>query len=884
MQAWRRWVKTIFILAWVTTFAKGQSNPLDIKISIQSSKDAKSQKEYLKYISNKYSVLFSYNANILDDDRLLSITQFDGKLSDFLDLLFKNPPVKYSVVGVNKIVLTPLESEIKPVMNRIVGIVSDSTNGGTLSGALVMERYSGRSVVSNEDGYFIMYLPTGAAHISIQYVGYRGLEKDINISGNTNMIVSMENILIIPEVVVDAKSRLNLNNSGEIIDVFKTNEIYTISGAKDPVNTSRITPGVQSGGEGQTGLYVRGGSPDQNLVILDGVALYETSHTAGIASIFIDETINSASLIKNGFPARYGGRLSSVLDVQLKNGDPLKHHRAIIVGLPGIQAHFHGPLYKEKTTYNVAAKLSWQNLYINQLLTPFTKFDFIDLQYHDIVAKFSHQFDKNKTLNLTMYSGQDKVSLTKYDTLYDDDQALNIYDKNLLSWTNKFASLKYTSILNDKFVMRVQSGFLRYRTTARSSYIFETIGRDSSFVNELDVITSSFIDDLNARVDVDFYFDERHTFKFGINQIFHRMNPTLKQSTVILSGEPSQIFDSDSSRLASEFNMYFEDNFKLHSKIFLYAGLHAAVYNLDRGQGGRFSSIQPRLNAIWAPDKKHIITMAYSKMAQFSHLIANSGLGLPTSIWVPSTTNVDPELATQWSAKYEYNLSKSTYVSLGGYKKNFDNLLEFTSPIELFYFLINNQSITPVFNTSRDWERNIVSGTGKSDGVEWLLHKKEGRTQGWFSVTKSKTTRTFTSLNLGQSFPATYNRTWDVNAGISQKLGKHWTIGTQFVYGSGRYFTLASEEYDSVLGIKLLKATSRNNYQLAPFHQASVNASYQRRGKLFDSRIDFNIYNVYNRHNPYFIYIYRNEEANVDLGRKVSILPITPSINYSIKF
>ncbi len=884
MLALGRWIVIKCLCLSFISVTVGQSNPLLRTIVFRSSLGIHTQKDHIQYITKNYNVNFSYNASQIDDTKIVYIESFTGSIDAFVKKVFSNMPITLSYASSEKVLITLNTKLHKPLLNKIVGVVIDSTTGESIPGALVIEKMSKKAVVSNEEGYFIIFLPTGPANLSIQYYGYKSIEKVIAITGKTNLIVNMEHSLLLPTIIVDGRSRINLHTSGDIIDVFKNHEVYSITGGKDPINSARISPGVQSGGEGQSGLYVRGGSPDQNLILLDGVAIYEANHIVGISSIFIDETINSASLIKNGFPARYGGRLSSVLDVQLKLGDSTTHKRSITVGVPGAQFHINGPLYGNKTTYNVAGKVSWLNFYVNELLTPFTKFDNIDVRYSDFVAKINHQFGKGSSLSLTMYSGADKLSLFKIDTARNDKLQLNLTDRNELKWSNQLASLKYTKIFNDRWVLKMQSGYLRYRSGARSSYTFESLAVDTTIRRELDVITSSQIDDLNVRGDLDFYVNSAHTLRAGINRTYHSVNPAIKQSTFILDEKESKINDSDSTRHTVETNLYIEDNFKLNSSLFIYAGLHAAIYKLDDGKD-RFSSFQPRLNVIYSPSTRHVITAAYSRMAQFSHLISNSGLGLPTSIWVPSTDKVNPELATQYSIKYDFNITKSIYVSLGGYWKVFDNLLELTKPIELFYFLIDDQAIVPVYNNNKDWERNLIVGKGLARGIEWLIHKRLGQTQGWLSVTHAKNERQFPNLNKGRTYLANFDRPWDVNAGLTHKINSNWTVGAQFVYGSGRLFTLSYEEFSTnFLPITLVNTNDRNNYRLQPFHQLSLNASYYKTGKLFDSRIDFNVYNVYNRLNPYFVYIYRNAETNTDLGRKVSILPITPSINYTLKF
>jgi hypothetical protein len=280
-----------------------------------------------------------------------------------------------------------------------------------------------------------------------------------------------------------------------------------------------------------------------------------------------------------------------------------------------------------------------------------------------------------------------------------------------------------------------------------------------------------------------------------------------------------------------------------------------------------------------------MISAAYSNMAQYIHLLSNTGLGLPSDLWVPSTENIKPQNADQWSLSYTYNINKSAYINLAAYTRKINNAIEYTSPVELFYFLINDQNIVPVYNTSRDWERNILSGTSTSEGIEFLVHKTKGRTKGWTSITWSETLKSFPEINNGQPFPASHDKTWNINAGLSHLFTPRFSMGLQFVYNTGNAFSLATEEFSSALGITLLNNNGRNNYRLPDFHQLSFNATYTIKNDKFLSNISLNIYNVYNRLNAYYIYIYKNPiEPNDLISKKVSILPFTPSFTFSTNF
>jgi hypothetical protein len=873
----------IFFLLIIVENINGQSQALNTTTVIPAQGKLNTKKEYLDYLSEKYGWTFSYNASLLNVAGSVQLNYQISTLSSVLDQIFNTENVQAIFVPPQKIILQYKGPKVKEYM--ISGLVTDTETGESIYGAIISEKHSGISVLTNEKGYFVIKIPGGYTLLEASYLAYKKSSWTQQTTKNATINFALDSDNFLDTIVIDnPQERLQLSDGGNIMDLFKTREFKSITGESDIIHNTRILPGVQSGGEGMSGLFVRGGTPDQNLVLLDGVAMYETSHIAGISSIFVDETIKDASFIKNGFPARFGGRLSSVLDIHLKEGDKKKHQKHIDMGLASAKMHFNGPLIKDKLTYNFTARTSWLNFYVNNLLRQFTKYDDINLQYHDLLGKTTYHFSPSNVLSLTLYHGNDRMRLTK-NTIFEDkgsDYVLNVFDRNGLQWGNRLASLKWNYLVGDQLSIKTQAGYLQYKNGSRSSYIFESFRQDSSRTDELDVITSSNITDYNFKVDADYYLNDLHVLRAGINFTSQKFNPTIKQSTIILEGAAENITDRDSSYAANQWQIYLEDNFKWNEYFFAYAGLHFNHYH----QGSKnYPSIQPRFKVIWTPWKKHMFSAAYSRMVQNIHLLTNSGLGLPSDLWVPSTEKIRPQSSDHWSATYTLNFNKGFYLNLGAYTRTMENLLEYTSPAELFYFLINEQNIAPVFNTSKDWERNVIAGNGTSKGLEFLLHKTSGNTKGWISATWSNTQRTFPLINNGRAFQAAHDKTWDLNFSIQQNLSKSFSTSLNFVYNTGNAFSLATEEYESYLGIKLLNSNGKNNYRLPDFHQLSFNLTYHTSTKWCDIETSFNCYNVYNRLNAYYIYIYKNPIASeIPLIRKVSILPITPSLNFAIKF
>ena len=877
-------LRILFMIFASFVFSKTQCQTpsLSSTVNIPSNSNLQTKKDYLDYLSTKYGWTFSYNASQLNVDGAIRLPNQISSIQSVLEQIFPENDLQITFQQPKKIILQT--KGLKQKTYFLSGNITDKVSGESIFGAIIIDNNSGKQVLSNEKGYYIMELPKGNVDLEIDYIAYKKTKQIITIDRDLKLNFELENDNLLDTIrIQNPKSRVQLIDGGHFIDVFKSQECNAIIGEKDIITNTRILPGVQSGGEGMSGIFVRGGTPDQNLILMEGVALYETSHLAGISSIFMDECIKEGSFIRNGFPARYGGRLSSVLDVQLKEGSKVSHNVSMTAGLPGAKLNLNGPIMGGKLTYLLSARTSWVNFYVNNLLKKYTKYDDIAISYHDILGKITKHFSPSNSISLTFYNGSDRLSLSKFSSLDDEnDFQLNIYDKNGVNWGNTVASLRWNLLASDKVSLKFQTGIINYKNGTRSSYKFESIHPDKTKIDELDVITRSNITDINFRGDADFYFNDQHVIRTGFNFMNQNFNPTVKQSAIILEGDAENIVEKDSLIKANTAQFYIEDNYRVLPSVMAYGGFHFATY-IQASQ--TYNSLQPRLKVIWSPHKNHMVTAAYSQMTQFLHLLSNTGLGLPSDLWVPSTRLIAPQHSTQWSANYTFNIAESTYINLGGFSKKFSNSLEYTTPIEMFYFLINNQNIVPVYNTARDWERNVIKGRTTSKGFEFLLHKPTGKLKGWISLTWSKTLKYFSEVNNGQAFPANHDKTWNMNVGLTYHFTPKFTTGANFVYNTGNTFSLATEEYNSTEGIKLLRSNGRNNYRLPAFHQLSINAAYLVKKEKYDIRYSLNVYNIYNRLNAYYIYIYENNSPPFEkILKKVSILPLTPTFNISINF
>lgn len=878
--------KYIFIFVYSFLFLTSGSSQSDIsefKVNLPEGQKIYTIDEIINTIEQQHTITFSYNASRFLTAKSITLQGQVYTIKELMTMISKESDVKVIYRKPNKILLI---HETKPSSEDLIsirGFIYDKETNIALIGALVTEEHSGITVATNESGYYFLRVPAGNISIEIRYLGY--LDQPFQMTATSGFFRNfyLEGNNRLPEIVISERvgDRINHWTSGENMDIYKSREFKSLMGETDLINNARILPGIQSGGEGQTGLLVRGGSYDQNLILLEGIPLYETSHTAGIASNFIDETIKEASLIRNGFPARYAGRLSSVLDVHLKEGNLTRHEKIVSLGIPGAKMHFNGPMLRGKASYNIGMRTSWIDYYVNQFLKPFTRYDAINIGYNDLTGKIAYTPSENHKFSLSFYAGNDRLFMKKSENIDTIGYIFNSDERNTLRWGNRLISAQWYYTPADKVQITTRVGFLNYRHRARSSYIFDTETGQQFNRDELDILSYADIEDINTGVHVDYFASEKHTLKAGILWTKHRFNPVVKQSLLILEGESANILDKDSTIRSDEFGIYIEDQFRIANGLKLYGGLHLSGFSVaDRV----YHSLQPRLNVLWTPGKSNLVSISLSKMTQNIHLLANSGLGLPSDLWVPSTNIIKPQQAWQYSLSHSVNLKHGFHIYTGFFLKEYQNLIEYTTSPDLFYFFINDQNIVPVFNNSRDWEKNILTGSGRARGIEFMVQRKNTALNGWLSVTWSKSERTFPEINNGKAFPFSNDRTWDINAGLSRSFGTQWSVGINGVYGTGNAFSLSTEEYDSFLGIRLLNPDGRNNYRLPPFMQLSVNANYAFKIGGLDAQMDFNIYNILNRLNAFYIYIYKNPVTKDNVLRKVSILPITPSINFTVKF
>ena len=850
-----------------------------------------SENSFLGHVDNlliSENIVLAFNSSRVKLDEIIRLPTGEQSLKDLIKSLFYSHNISLTA-SQDKVIIVFLDPP-KAETITIKGYIRDSETGEALVGTSIVELSSYSSTFSNESGFYSLTIPLAPNSIAIHYLGYKSLLiKDVL---NSSLNISLEFDNEMDQIIIEGSVSDNflLGSGSEKIDLSQTNGFQNVSGDNDVIKAIRISPKVQSGNEGQVGLYVRGGSSNQNLVLFDGVPVYEVSHTAGFSSIFIEESIKDIDFITNGFPARYGGRLSSVMNVRLKEGNQNSYNGSAKLSLPALKAHLEGPLFSSKTTFNISGRISYVDKYLNELIGDVVNFDNIDLNYNDFIGKITHRFAPTQKLSFSYYSGEDNIGLLRKNRLSvenDPDSYFDTKSDNSLSWGSTVWNAKFTNVISDKLQMTANLGGIKYVNDSRAMYsIISVENKLQDPEKQLDILTHSQIEDQMASVNLDYYMNDHHRFKFGGSWIHHKYNPSIYGSDTITAGPITQVMNEENLLVADELALYLEDTYRPHENWEIYGGIHISNFIT---QDKTYSNIQPRFSTVFTPNSSNRFTVSYSNMYQYIHLLVNQGIGVPSDFWVPSTDEFEPEFARQISFDYSRKLSNSVELSFSAYTKNIENVIEYESSTDLFFDFFNLTEYPRVVS-DRDWQNFVNSGTSKSKGIEVQVRKTSGKVTGWASYALSKTTRLFEGINEDKEYPYKYDRRHDINLGFKYDMNKRCSFSVNWVYGSGNAFSLANERFPTIFKdangdtVFFIGPGERNNSRLPAFHHLDIQFNYNR--KIKDGNLSFNIglYNAYNRRNAYYIFVYHDSARVEDTAYKTSLFPILPNMSIGYSF
>jgi outer membrane receptor protein involved in Fe transport len=757
------------------------------------------------------------------------------------------------------------------------GYVKDSLSGETLIGASVLISGQSKGISSNQYGFYSITLPEGNYSVSISFTGYQPLDSVINLNENKEISFSLMQRAMLEEVVVSARRRDNnvkTPQMGKIdLSVQKIKSVPVLLGEVDVLKTLQLLPGVRNAGEGNTGMYVRGGGPDQNLIMLDDAIVYNTGHLFGFFSIFNSDAIKNISLIKGSMPAQYGGRLSSVLDIAMKDGNMKKFEGEGGIGLISSRVSLQGPIVKDKASFIVSARRTYIDVLTKPLIPKTSDFYGSGYYFYDLNMKMNYKFSDKDRLYLSGYFGRDVFAFKNAERSFKAD----------IPWGNSTATLRWNHVFSRKLFANT--------TVVYNDYKFSFGATQNDFQLKL----SSGIRDWNTKLDFDYFASPKHKLKFGGLYTYHTFVPNILTGS---QGDTEFNPNNDNKKFAGEAALYVQDDWAISDKININAGLRYSSFaqlgpykiferdtdgnHTDSTVYGRgkaiktYGGLEPRLTLRYSIDDETSIKAGVARNLQYIHLVSNAGSTLPTDLWVPSTYRVRPQISWQYAAGIFKNFSNNDYeTSVEVYYKDMNNQIEY------------GEGYTPSLN---DPESEFVFGKGWSYGSEFFINKLRGKFTGWIGYTLSWTWRKFSHLNDGEKYFAKYDRRHDISVVAMYELNKRWKFSGVFVYGSGNATTLP-ERFYFIDGVLTQEYSKINQYRLPAYHRMDLSATLtpnQKPGKKLQQSWVFSLYNAYSRLNPYFIYF--DQEGNPYDGslkieaRKVSLFPIIPAITWNFKF
>lgn len=760
----------------------------------------------------------------------------------------------------------------------ISGHITDAATGEALIGATVYDFKSGKGAVANNYGFYSLTLPSDSLSLRISYVGYQTQNEKRKLGGNVVLNFELSGSALLEGVEVVATqndSELERSQMSTIeISLDKVKSLPVLLGERDVLKTIQLLPGVQSGMEGASGIYVRGGGPDQNLILLDGVPVYNANHLFGFFSIFNTDAINSVRLIKGGFPAEYGGRLSSVIDMRMKEGNSKKIHGEGGIGLIASRLTIEGPIIKDKTSFMISGRRT----YIDVLTRPIIRSqgEGIDGGYYfyDLNAKVNHKFSDRSRLFLSGYFGRDRFFVKDS---YSARSAQEPYTETFeagLGWGNAIGALRWNYIFGPRLFSNTTLTYSSYDFNVGSEFASERVENGQTVNSSQSIEYLSGIRDWSAKIDFNYFPDPDHSVKFGGAYIYHTFNPGINRFEEN-DGVASQDTSFGSNRIfAHEFYTYIEDDWRINEKFKVNGGLHISGFSVNSKE---YFSFQPRVSGRYLVTSKTALKASYAHMAQFLHLLTNTGIGLPTDLWVPPTENIKPQLAHQVAAGVVRDLPADYSVSFEAYYKYMENLLEYRDGAGFF-------------GNATDWQGQVESGRGWSYGGELLLEKKMGKTSGWIGYTLSWTNRQFENINFGEVFPYRYDRRHDISLALTHTFSERVDVGIVWVYGTGNAVTLPLERYrqlsgtgDFFRGAEVGHIESRNNYRMPAYHRLDLGVNLHKETRYGSRTWSFGLYNAYSRQNPFFLYFSNDREGNQRLTQ-VALFPLIPSVMYNFRF
>lgn len=770
----------------------------------------------------------------------------------------------------------------------ISGFVRESGSKELLPGVNVYIENSPSNTVTNTYGFYSLTIPrSDSVTVTYSFVGYEKQNFRFSARADQQFTVELVSANQLEEVTVTSrrtgeKVSESVQMSKIEVPISQIKKLPAFFGEKDVIRALQLMPGVQKGTEGQTGLYVRGGGPDQNLIILDDAVVYNASHLFGFFSVFNGDALKSVELTKGGFPARYGGRLSSVVEMNMKEGSKDKLHGEGGIGLISSRLTLEGPLANKKASFLVSARRT----YIDVLAAPLIAQQQVGSDtrvkpgyfFYDLNAKLNYDFGAKNKVYISGYFGQDRFKVSEKDKTSENRSGLD--------WGNATATLRWNHLINQKLFVNTSLIYSHFNFGISSN---EKDLKNGAVTDQFSLDYNSLIRDFSLKTDFDFYPNARHWLKFGVQATAHKFVP----SALAIAGD----FTDNNLNLqakpihTNEGGVYAEDTWQLLKSFKINAGFRLSAFQTATKT---YLRPEPRFSAAWKLARDFSMKASYAKMNQYVHLLSNTGLGLPTDLWVPTTDRVAPQQSSQVAFGLAKDLERpGLALTLEGYYKKMNNILSYKEGSS--FISLDGENANEL-----NWEDNVTAGKAWSYGAEFMVQKKTGKLSGWVGYTLSWTKWKFPELNFGETFYPRYDRRHDISVVGIYELSKRVTLSATWVYGTGNALTLPVSRFTTFRNWYFVDGYSmdqsgttteygrKNSFRAEAYHRMDLAVQFHKKKKRHERTWEFGLYNAYNRKNPFFYNIDRKEGKKpneyVNVLTRYSLFPVLPSFSYNFKF
>lgn len=879
------WVKRIvgicFLLGMrVLLMAQPAMPPSSMSLHLQDTPLA----EALGVFEKETLIELVYSLDALPARAVVNVNIKSKTPKEALSAILGKTQLAFTEVGTRWVLYTDADKEIVRNSVTLSGYVLDLFTKEPIVGAILFSDRPSFVLTTNYDGYYNVTLPEDTFDLAVHFVGYEPVIQKIRLgmSVNQNILLKASTELAEIEIVAATLQEYQKDSlfalSDKQIEAAQVKQLVLPGGEADLARTLTTLPGVQSG-LGVSGLYVRGGESDQNLVTLDGVPLYNASHAFGLLSVFNTSAIKSARLIKSGFPAQYGGRLSSILQVSSKEGSKERMAGEVSLGLIALRAELEGPLLNQKGSFMLSVRRSLLDFWVNPA-KKILKLDAEDYDnefnynLNDVNANLAFRLSENHKLMATFYYGSDIFS-NEYNFLnLQDTLSYRYTDKLTLKWGNILGQLRWRWLIKSKTELNLTAYYTQFALTNNNLVKqIESLDNTAVFERFRYTVYNSNVRDIAAKVELSRRFTQHYQILTGAQTTQHQYlpgaNSIQQQGTFTLNADT--LFNNRQV-IAHEQNVFL-DNILAIKKLRCSAGVYSSLFI----QGNtHYASVQPRLSVVYAISSKWRVNASYSEMQQYVHLLTNSGLGLPTDIWIPSDSIIKPQYARQGVVGFLYAPAKGWSISAETYYKKLNRLISYADGSN---FLLN----------TTNWGERVTVGEGTAYGAELLIERTEAKTTGWLGYTIAKSVRTFPSIDEGQPFPFKYDRRHALSVQVYHKFDTHFSTSLAWSFATGSATTLPIRAYDYVdeqgNTITVYEYGSRNSTRLPTEHRLDIGGNYTWQKDNVRQNIQLGIYNVYNRKNPLYITLTPNpNDITRNEYRLVNQFPIMPTFSYEMTF